>query len=326
MIRRRTALAGLLAAPTLAAPRIADAQAGFPNRAIRVVVPFAAGGGTDVTTRIWAQRMAEIAGQQFVIDNRGGSGGNIGQEQFVRSPPDGYTILVTSNGPLTVNRYLYRDMNHDPLRDLLPIGQIFRIEQLLVVHPSFPANTVQEFIAQARARPGQVNYGSAGAGSSLHLAAELFKLRARVNLTHVPYRGGAPAMADLVSGNIHCMFDSMPSSYPQIRAKAVRPIAMCGDRRHPLLPDMLTIQEAGVEGYSAGTWIGLFAPVGTPPAIVARHAEWSRQVLAEEPLREALARAGSDAAWMPGEELHALMVRDTALWGEVVREAGIVAN
>jgi tripartite-type tricarboxylate transporter receptor subunit TctC len=155
MIRRRAALAGALAAPALAAPRVAGAQGRFPNRPVRVVVPFAAGGGTDVSTRIWAGRMSEVVGQQFVVDNRGGGGGNIGQEQFVRSPPDGYTIMVTSNGPLTVNRYLYRDMNHDPLRDLLPIGQIFRIEQLLVVHPSFPANTLQEFIAQARARPGR---------------------------------------------------------------------------------------------------------------------------------------------------------------------------
>jgi tripartite-type tricarboxylate transporter receptor subunit TctC len=325
MIRRRTAL-GLLAAPILAAPRLASAQAGFPNRPIRVVVPFAAGGGTDVSTRIWAARMGEIAGQQFLIDNRGGGGGNIGQEQFVRAAPDGYNIMVTSNGPLTVNRYLYRDMNHDPLRDLLPIGQIFRIEQLLVVHPSFPATTVQEFIAQAQARPGQVNYGSAGAGSSLHLAAELFKLRARVNLTHVPYRGGGPAMADLISGNIHCMFDSMPSSWPQIRANTVRPVAMCGDKRHPLLPNVPTIAEAGVPGYSAGTWIGLLAPLGTPPALVARIAEWSRQALSEPALGEQLARAGADPAWLPAEELHALMVRETAVWGEVVREAGITAN
>jgi tripartite-type tricarboxylate transporter receptor subunit TctC len=326
MIRRRIALATLLGASGLAMPRLADAQGGFPNRAIRVVVPFAAGGGTDVSTRIWAQRMSDIAGQQFVIDNRGGSGGNIGQEQFVRSPPDGYTVMVTSNGPLTVNRYLYKDMNHDPLRDLLPVGQIFRIEQLLVVNPSFPAATLQAFIDHARSRPGQVNYGSAGAGSSLHLAAELFKLRARVNLTHVPYRGGGPAMADLISGNIHCMFDSMPSSWPQIRSNAVRPIAMCGGRRHPLLPNVPTIDEAAVPGYSAGTWIALFAPVGTPPAIVARFAEWSRQALGEQPLREALARAGADAAWAPAEELHALMVRETAVWGEVVREAGITAS
>jgi len=331
MIRRRAVVAASLASTLapLATPSLAQNQGAFPNRAIRVIVPFAPGGGTDVSTRIWAQRMSEIAGQQFVIDNRGGSGGNIGQEQFIRTPPDGYTVMVTSNGPLTVNRFLYRDMNHDPLRDLLPIGQIFRIEQLLVVTQNFPAQTLQEFVVQARARPGQINYGSAGSGSSLHLAAELFKLRARINLTHVPYRGGGPAMADLMSGTIECMFDSMPSSWPHIRSNTIRPIAMCGTQRHPGLVNVPTMRESGIEGlkdYSAGTWIALFAPLGTPSALVGRIAEWSRQALAEQALRDALARAGADAAWEDATSLHATMVRETAIWGEVVREAGMKAS
>ncbi len=321
MIARRTALAAFLAAPS-----IASAQGAWPNRAIRVVVPFAAGGGTDVSARIYVARMSEILGQQLVIDNRGGSGGNIGQEQFTRAAPDGYTILLTSNGPLTVNRYLYKDMNHDPLRDLLPIGLILRIEQLLVVHPSLPANNVAEFVALAKARPGALNYGSAGAGSSLHLAAELFKLRAGVNLTHVPYRGGGPAMADLMSGNIQAMFDSMPSSWPQVRGGTVKPLAMCGAKRHPLLPNLPTITEAGVPNCVAGTWIATLAPIGTPPAIVQRFSEASRQALGEAPLREALARAGADADWSSAADLRALMESDTAQWGEVVREAGITAN
>lgn len=321
MIARRTALAAFLAAPS-----IASAQGAWPNRAIRVVVPFAAGGGTDVSARIYVARMSEILGQQLVIDNRGGSGGNIGQEQFTRAAPDGYTILLTSNGPLTVNRYLYKDMNHDPLRDLLPIGLILRIEQLLVVHPSLPANNVAEFIALAKARPGALNYGSAGAGSSLHLAAELFKLRAGVNLTHVPYRGGGPAMADLMAGNIQAMFDSMPSSWPQVRGGTVKPLAMCGAKRHPLLPNLPTITEAGVPNCVAGTWIATLAPIGTPPAIVQRFSEASRQALGEAPLREALARAGADADWSSAADLRALMESDTAQWGEVVREAGITAS
>jgi len=320
MIRRRA----LLAAP-LALPAVALAQS-WPNRPVRIIVPFAAGGGTDVATRVWVPRMSELLGQQVVIDNRGGSGGNIGAEAFVRGANDGHTFLLTSNGPLTVNRYLYRDMQHDPLRDITPIGIVFRIEQLLVVHPSFPARNVQEFIAQAQARPGQINYGSGGAGSSLHLAAELFKLRARVNLVHVPYRGGAPAMQDLVAGNIHCMFDSMPSSFPQIRAGAIRALGMCGTKRHPLLPDVPTMTEAGVENYAAGTWIGTFAQNGTPPAIVARFAEAARQSLGEAAMGQALARAGADAAWEDAAALHATMVRETAVWGEVVREAGITAS
>ncbi|WP_431281318.1 Bug family tripartite tricarboxylate transporter substrate binding protein [Humitalea sp. 24SJ18S-53] len=321
MIPRRAALAALLAAPA-----IANAQAGYPNRSIRVIVPFAAGGGTDVSARIWAQRMSEVVGQPVVIDNRGGGGGNIGAEAFTRTPPDGYTILLTSNGPLTVNRYLYRDMNHDPLRDLMPIGLVFRIEQLLVVHPTLPANSVAEFIAMAKARPGQLNYGSAGAGSSLHLAAELFKLRAGVNVTHVPYRGGGPAMADLISGNIQAMFDSMPSSLPQVRAGTVRPLAMCGAKRHALLPQLPTMEEAGLPNCVAGTWIAIFAPIGAPPSIANRFGELSRQALAEPTLKEALARAGADAESSTPEELTTIMVRETALWGEVVREAGITAS
>jgi len=321
MMKRRSLVVGLLAAPA-----IANAQAGYPNRAIRVIVPFAAGGGTDVSARIWAARLSESIGQPVVIDNRGGSGGNIGAEAFIRSPADGYTILLTSNGPLTVNRYLYRDMNYDPLRDLMPIGLVFRIEQLLVVNPAVPARNVQELIALAKARPGVLNYGSGGTGSSLHLAGELFKLRAGVNLTHVPYRGGGPAMADLIAGNIQAMFDSMPSSLPQIRAGTVRGLAMCGARRHPLTPDLPTMEEAGVPNYVAGTWIAIFAPVGTPPAIAARFGEISRNALAEPGLKEALARVGADAESSTPEELHAIMVRETAVWGEVVREAGISAG
>ena len=321
MMKRRSLVVGLLAAPA-----IANAQAGYPNRAIRVIVPFAAGGGTDVSARIWAARLSESIGQPVVIDNRGGSGGNIGAEAFIRSPADGYTILLTSNGPLTVNRYLYRDMNYDPLRDLMPIGLVFRIEQLLVVNPTVPARNVQELIALAKARPGVLNYGSGGTGSSLHLAGELFKLRAGVNLTHIPYRGGGPAMADLIAGNIQAMFDSMPSSLPQIRAGTVRGLAMCGARRHPLTPDLPTMEEAGVPNYVAGTWIAIFAPVGTPPAIAARFGEISRNALAEPGLKEALARVGADAESSTPEELHAIMVRETAVWGEVVREAGISAG
>ncbi|MGG5820246.1 Bug family tripartite tricarboxylate transporter substrate binding protein [Falsiroseomonas sp. HW251] len=325
MTRRRHLLAAALAAPGIV-PVGAHAQGAYPNRPIRVIVPFAAGGGTDVSARIWAQRMSEILGQQLVIDNRGGSGGNLGAEQFVRTPPDGYTILLTSNGPLTVNRFLYRDMQHDPLKDMMPIGIILRIEQLLVVNPGVPAQTVQQFIELAKARPGQLNYGSGGAGSSLHLAGELFKLRAGVNLVHIPYRGGGPAMQDLVSGNIQAMFDSMPSSYPQIRANVIRPLAMCGAKRHQLLPDVPTMTESGIPDCVAGTWIAIFAPNGTPAPIVARVAEAARQAAGEPALTEALFRAGADADWSGAEDLHATMVRETAQWGDVVRQANITSN
>jgi len=321
---RITRRGALIAA--LAAPAIARAQAPWPNRPIRLVIPFAAGGGTDVAGRVYAARMSEVLGQQVLIDNRGGSGGNIGAEAVVRAAPDGYTFLMTSNGPSTVNRFLYKDMTFDPQRDLLPVGQIFRIEQLLVVTPSLPANSVADYIALARARPGEITAGSGGSGSSIHLALELFKLKTGLNIVHVPYRGGGPAMTDLMAGTIHSMFDSMPSSLPQIRAGRVRPLGMCGTRRHPLLPDVPTIAEAAVPGYDAGTWIALFAPVGTPPAIVQRLSEVSAAALAEPGLRDGLARVGADAASSTPQELAALMQRETIQWGEVVRIAGITAN
>jgi tripartite-type tricarboxylate transporter receptor subunit TctC len=318
---RRAALA-----TALAIPAIARAQTTWPTRPIRVILPFAAGGGTDVAGRVYVQRMSELLGQPVLIDNRGGSGGNIGAEMVVRAPPDGYTILLTSNGPSTVNRFLYKDMSFDPIRDLMPIGLIFRIEQLLAVTPSLPAQSVAEFIALARAKPGEITAGSGGSGSSIHLALELFKLRAGVNITHVPYRGGGPAMTDLMAGNIHCMFDSMPSALPQLRAGRVRALALCGAKRHALVPELPTMQEAGVPGYVAGTWIAIFAPVGTPPGIIARLGEVSASALAEPATRDAIARVGADAESSTPEALAEIMRRETALWGEVVREAGIVAN
>jgi tripartite-type tricarboxylate transporter receptor subunit TctC len=324
MITSRRNLLG--AATLLATPAIVTAQPAWPVRPIRMVVPFAAGGGTDVLSRIYAQRMTELLGQPVLIDNRGGSGGNIGAEMVVRAPPDGYTLMITSNGPSTVNRFLYKDMSFDPIKDLMPIGLVFRIEQLLIIYPGLPVTTVAEFIAMAKAKPGEVNFGSGGSGSSLHLAGELFKLRARVNLTHVPYRGGGPAMADLTAGNIQAVFDSMPSALPQVRGGRVRALAMCGLKRHPLLPEVPTMQEAGVEGYNAGTWIATFAPLGTPASVLEKFAATSRAALAEPALRDALARAGGDAESSTAQELTDLMVRETAQWGEVVREAGIVAN
>lgn len=320
---RRGALLG--AAGLLAAPAV-HAQAPWPNRPIRVILPFAAGGGTDVAARVYVVRLAELLGQPVVIDNRGGSGGNIGADLVVRAPPDGYTILLTSNGPSTVNKFLYKDMTFDPERDLAPVGQILRIEQLLVVTDSLPAKTVADYIALAKAKPGVITAGSGGSGSSIHLALELFKLRTGLNIVHVPYRGGGPAMTDLMAGTIDSMFDSMPSSLPQIRGGRIRPLGMCGTKRHPLLPDVPTIAEAAVPGYDAGTWIALFAPVGTPPAVIQRINEASAQALSEDATRAGLARVGADAASSSPADLASLMRRETEMWGEVVRTAGIVAN
>jgi tripartite-type tricarboxylate transporter receptor subunit TctC len=306
-------------ATALAAP--ASGQPQWPARPIRLVVPFAAGGGTDVVARIYAQKMSELLGQPMVVENRAGAGGNLGIENVVRAAPDGYSLVLSSNGPVAVNRYLFKDMPFDPSRDLVPVSMTFRIEQVLVVANNLGVGSVAEFIALARQR--ELNWGSGGTGSSLHLAGELFKLRAGVNLTHVPYRGGAPAMNDLVAGNINAMFDSLPSCVPQIRGGRVKGLAICAVRRHPLVPELPTMQEAGVANYEAGTWGAVFAPLGTPPAVVARLAAATREALTHPPTVEALARAGGDAWHTTPDELAGVLRAEIALWGQVVREAGI---
>lgn len=312
----------LLAAAALPAPALA--QAPFPNRPIRLVVPFAAGGGTDIVARIYAQKMSELLGQPMVVENRAGAGGNLGLENVARSAPDGYSLVLSSNGPVAVNRHLFRDMPIDPSRDLVPVSMTFRIEQALIVNPALPAQNVREFIALARQR--ELTWGSGGTGSSLHLAGELFNLRAGVRLVHVPYRGGAPAMNDLVAGNIHAMFDSLPSLVPQLRAGRVRGLALCAVRRHPLVPELPTMQEAGVANYEAGTWGAVFAPTGTPQPVIARLATATREALTHQPTRDALARAGGDAEHSTPEELAAILRREIELWGQVVREANIQAS
>jgi tripartite-type tricarboxylate transporter receptor subunit TctC len=308
------ALAAALPAPALA-------QSGYPTRPVRLVVPFPAGGGTDIVARIYAQKMTELLGQPMVVENRGGAGGNLGIENIVRSAPDGYSLVLSSNGPVAVNRHLFRDMNFDPSTDLAPVSMTFRIEQALVVNPSLPVSNVQEFIALAKQR--ELTWGSGGTGSSLHLAGELFRLRAGVNLVHVPYRGGGPAMNDLVAGNIHAMFDSLPSLVPQLRGGRVKGLAICAVRRHPLVPELPTMQEAGVANYVAGTWGAVFAPKSTPEPVITRLATATREALTHEPTKAALARAGGDAQHSTPAELADLLRREIALWGQVIREANI---
>ncbi|WP_137180365.1 tripartite tricarboxylate transporter substrate binding protein [Roseomonas sp. AR75] len=317
-LSRRT----LLAAAALPAPALA--QGAYPTRPIRLVVPFAAGGGTDIVARIYAQKMTELLGQPMVVENRAGAGGNLGIENIVRSAPDGYSLVLSSNGPVAVNRHLFKDMNFDPSKDLAPVSLTFRIEQALVVNPSLPVNSVQEFIALAKQR--ELTWGSGGTGSSLHLAGELFKLRAGVNLVHVPYRGGAPAMNDLVAGNINAMFDSLPSLVPQLRGGRIKGLAICAAQRHPLVPELPTMQEAGVPNYVAGTWGAVFAPAGTPEPIIARLAAATKEALTHEPTKAALARAGGDALYSTPAELSETLQREIALWGQVVREANITVG
>jgi tripartite-type tricarboxylate transporter receptor subunit TctC len=320
--KRRT-----LIAATLFAPAIARAQAPWtPTRPTRFVVPFPAGGATDVVARVLAERMQDAFGQPVVVENRTGAGGNIGVENVVRSAPDGGTILMGTTGTLTVNPQLYATLGFDPLRDLAPISMAFATDHVLVVNPQVPAQTAQDFLALVRARPGALSYGSAGAGSSTHTVPELFKLAARVEITHVPYRGSAPALNDLVAGTVQVMLDQIPSAIGQIQGGRVRALAVTGERRSPLLPDVPTMAEIGLPDAQASSWGAVMAPAGTPAPVVARFNAAIRDALAQQPVKDRLAAAGAEGVWSTPEDLATLLRAESTKWARVVREARITVN
>ena len=325
MLTRRDWLAALATAPaatTLARPALAQA---WPSRPVRLVVPFAAGGGTDVLARILANGLSERLGATVVVENRTGAGGNLGLENVIRAPADGYSLLMGTNGAVAVNRHLYHNLGFDPLKDLVPISLAFRIEHLLAVSNALPARSVAELIKMAKARPGTLTFGSAGTGSMIHLAGELFRLKAGIDIIHVPYRGGGPAMNDLVARTIDMMFDSLPSAEPQVKGGRVRALALCGTRRHPLLPELPTMEEAGLPGYAAASTGGLFAPQGTPSAVVERVAAAVRELVDSAAFRDQMGRSGGDAVAAGPAELATMMARESEQWGTVVREAKISA-
>jgi tripartite-type tricarboxylate transporter receptor subunit TctC len=315
-----------LIAATLLAPAAARAQAWAPTRAIRFVVPFPAGGATDVVARVLGERMQETLGQPVVVENRTGAGGNIGVENVVRSPADGHTILMGTTGTLTVNPHLYSTLGFDPLRDLAPVSMAFTTDHVLIVNPQVPARTAQEFLALVRAQPGRLSYGSAGAGSSTHTVPELFKLAARVDITHVPYRGSAPALNDVVAGNVQVMLDQIPSAIGQIQAGRVRALAVTGARRSALLPDVPTMAEIGLPEAQATSWGAVMAPAGTPAPAIARLNAAIRDALAQQAVRDRLAAAGAEGVASSPEELAAYLRAESEKWARVVREARITVN
>jgi tripartite-type tricarboxylate transporter receptor subunit TctC len=323
---RRSLLAATLLAPALSTPA-ARAQAPWtPTRPTRFVVPFPPGGATDVVARVLAERLQDAFGQPVVVENRTGAGGNIGVENVVRSAPDGTTILMGTTGTLTVNPHLYATLGFDPLRDLAPVSMAFATDHVLIVNPQVAAQTAQEFLALVRARPGALSYGSAGSGSSTHTVPELFKLAARVEITHVPYRGSAPALNDLVAGNVQVMLDQIPSAIGQIQGGRVRALAVTGARRSPLLPEVPTMAEIGLPDAQATSWGAVMAPGGTPAPVVARVNAAIRDALAQPPVRERLAAAGAEGVASTPEELAAFLRAESDKWARVVREARITVN
>jgi tripartite-type tricarboxylate transporter receptor subunit TctC len=315
-----------LLAASILVPAAAHAQAWAPTRPVRFVVPFPAGGATDVVARVLGERMQEALGQPVVVENRTGAGGNIGVENVVRSPADGHTILMGTTGTLTVNPHLYATLGFDPLRDLAPVSMAFTTDHVLIVNPSVQAQTAQEFLALVRAQPGRVSFGSAGSGSSTHTVPELFKLAARVEITHVPYRGSAPALNDLVAGNVQMMLDQIPSAIGQIQAGRVRALAVTGARRSPLLPNVPTMAEIGLPDAQATSWGAVMAPAGTPAPAIARFNAVIREALAQQAVKDRLAAAGADGVSSSAEELAAYLRAESEKWARVVREARITVN
>lgn len=319
---RRSLLAG--AAAIMAAPAVAQTR-WVPDKPVRVVVPFAAGGSTDVTARLVATALADRLGQPFVIDNRPGAGGNVAAEHVARSAPDGYTLFMATSGILAANQALYRSLPFDAVRDFAPITQVAFVPNILVVNPGVPANTLAELVALARARPGQINYGSAGSGTSQHIAGALFAARANLELQHVPYRGGAPAVTDLVAGRIQMIFSPLVEVIAQVRANQLRPLAITTANRSALLPEIPTVAET-VPGFEVALWNSLLAPAGTPPAAVARIAEESAAALRTPELRARLAEQGSEPVGSTPDQFAAFIRTEIPKWTEMVRLSGATAE
>jgi tripartite-type tricarboxylate transporter receptor subunit TctC len=316
-----------MAAMAMAQTTSTGAGHAYPNRPIRMVAPFPAGGGIDIVARALGQRLSMALGQAIVIDNRSGADGMIGADMVAKSPRDGYTLLFASTGPLVINPALNTRMTYNTLVDFAPVTIAVDNPMCLVIHPSIPAKNVRELIAFARARPGQINYGSGGVGNGLHLAGEIFKTITGVNIVHVPYRGGAPAVTDLVAGQVHMMISSIPMMLPQIRSGRLRALAVSSQSRMKLLPDVPTMREAGLERFNANSWYGLLAPAGTPGEIVNRLNSESVKVLRSDEMREYLAQQGSNAAWSDSpQEFSAHIKSELEKWAQVVKTAGLTPH
>jgi tripartite-type tricarboxylate transporter receptor subunit TctC len=313
--------AGTVMLPVL--PRLAGAQT-YPGRSVRIIVGFPPGGGNDLSSRLIGQALSERLGQPFIIENRPGAGGNIGTEQVIHSAPDGYTLLGAGT-PNAVNATLYENLSYNFIRDTTPIAAVMRFPNVLSVNPSFPARTVPELIAYAKANPGKVNFGSGGSGTTSHLAGELFKMLAGVNLIHVPYRGEALALADVIGGHLDIAFATMPSSLEQIKAGRLRALAVTASARSDALPDIPILSEF-LPGYESSFWGGLVAPKSTRPEVVDRLSEEINRALGEATIKARIAGLGGSAMGGSAAEFGALIADETEKWSKVVRFAGIKAE
>jgi tripartite-type tricarboxylate transporter receptor subunit TctC len=317
---RRLLLSAFVFVLTAATPARAEE---YPVRPVHVIVPYAPGGGADFVARTYAQSLSDEFGQAFVVENRGGANGNIGGDYVAKAKPDGYTILLSSVSTLSANVSLYATMPFDILKDLTPISVVSSQPNILVVTLALPVRTIADLIALAKARPGQLTYGSAGVGSGPHLSAELFKIVTGVDIVHVPYRGAGPATVDLLAGNISLMFNNLPPSLPLVAAAKLRAIAVTGPKRAAAAPDVPTMAEAGYPSVEMTIVNALFAPAGTPPAIIDRLNTAVARIARTPKVQQSLAVQGVDASSSTPAELRQMLVNDTAKWANVVRRDSI---
>ena len=311
-------VAGVVAAPVLSAD--------YPVKPVRIIVGASTGGGVDITARMLAIKLSELFKQQFVVENRAGASGNIGTEAAARATPDGYVLLMGTIGTLTINPGLYKNLSFDTVRDFAPIARAADATNILVVHPSVPARNVKELTAVAKQRPGELLFGSPQNGTAGHLAGELFNSMAGVKLVHIPYKGGAPAMIDLISGQLQLMFATTSTSLQHIRAGKLRALAVTTAKRSALVPELPTMIESGLPGFEVNNWYGLVAPAKTPPEVIAVLNRQVRAALEAPDVRESMLKQGLDPAGGTPEEFGAYIRSELAKWSKVIRASGATAQ
>lgn len=302
------------------------AESDYPAKPIRVIVPFAVGGSTDILIRGVGQKLSEQLGQSLIIDNRGGAGGAIGAELAAKAPPDGYTIMATTSGVVVVNPSLYRKLAYDPIKDFAPIAIIASLPNMLVVHPSLPVNSVKELVALAKARPGQLTYASGGNGTSNHLAGELLKYLAGVNVTHVPYKGGGPAVLATLTGEVTMLFATMPSAMGHVKNKRLKALAVTSRKRSSATPQLPTMIEAGVKDFDVSIWIGAVAPRGTPDRVIDRLNKEIVKALRAPEVAARLRSEGYEIVGSTPDDMSAAIKQEAARWARVIKAAGIKAD
>lgn len=313
----------LLSLATLSIVLPAWSQSGYPSKPITLVVPFPAGGTTDIIGRLIGRHLATRLGGTVIVDNKAGAGGSIGSGMVAKAAGDGHTLLMGTIGTHSINQYLYTKLAYDPFKDFAPISLVAMVPNVLVVHPSQPIKTVKDLIAAARANPNKLTYASAGNGTSIHLCGAMFEQMAQVSMEHVPYRGSAPAIADLLGGHTTCMFDNLPSAMPHIKSGSLRAIAVTTAKRSNTLPDLPTIAESGVPGYDASSWFGLWAPASTPAALVSRLNEEIKTILAQPDVLQTLKDQGAEASPDSPDKFAAFIQAEATKWAKVVKTANI---